>query len=328
MSFRPESFEEFTGQELAKKQLKLMADSAMKRGEAMPHVLLSGPAGLGKTTLAYIVARYMGVNFHITSGPVLEKAADIAAVLARLEEKDVLFIDEIHRLPRHVEEVLYPALEDYKLDLVVGGAASSRVIRIDLPPFTLIGATTRPGLLTPPLRDRFRRIITLEYYSGEDLANMAKILAEKMKIKLSDEARIELGRRARGVARQLVNLILAVRDYATVNEIEEVDVEDVRKALEVLGIDSDGLTNLDMKVLRVLAEKFGGGPVGIATLAAAVGEEKETLEEVYEPFLLRCGYIKKTNRGRELTLAGWEKVRSFAGFSTFEKDLSKEGLFK
>ncbi len=316
--FRPESFDEFIGQEQVVNQLKIIVQAAIKRGEAVPHILLAGPPGLGKTTLANIVANSIGVKIKVTTGPVLERSGDIAAILAGLSQKDIVFIDEIHRLPRHVEEVLYPAMEDFKLDLIVGKGPAARSVRLNLPFFTLIGATTRPGLLTAPLRDRFRRILTLDYYLLEDMVKIAYKVVGKVGLNLEENAAVALAKRARGTPRQLINLILTVRDFVQIRDSDTITLSDVEEALKTAGIDEEGLTRIDLKILEVLALKFDGGPVGLATLAAAIGEEAETIEEVYEPFLIRKGFLQKTSRGRKLTKLGWKKVTGKEDLTLFK----------
>ncbi len=300
-SLRPTSLKEYIGQENIVKSLSLAIEAAKKRDEALEHCLFYGPPGLGKTTLANIVAREMNSNIITATGPSIEKVGDIAAILTNLNEKDVLFIDEIHRLNRAVEETLYSALEDFKLDIVVGQGPGARTIRIDLPPFTLIGATTRIGLLTSPLRDRFGMIYRLDYYATEEIEQILVRSAKILDVEIDSLATRLIAERSRGTPRIANKLLRRVRDLAQVENKKIIDEEVALRALEMLDIDSDGLDYLDKKYMTTLVNKFNGGPVGIDTLAASIGEDKGTLEDVVEPFLLQLGYIKRTPKGRVAT---------------------------
>ena len=301
LSLRPSTLKEYIGQKNIVRNLSLAIEAAKKRNEALEHCLLYGPPGLGKTTLANIVAKEMNANIITTTGPAIEKVGDIAAILTNLSEKDVLFIDEIHRLNRAVEETLYSALEDFKLDIVVGQGPGARTIRIDLPPFTLVGATTRIGLLTSPLRDRFGLVLRLDFYSIEELKLIIQRSASILNVDIEEEAALLLAKRSRGTPRIANKLLRRVRDLAQINSKEIIDVETAKQTLEMLEIDKNGLDYLDKKYILTLIEKFSGGPVGIDTLAASIGEDKGTLEDVVEPFLLQIGYIKRTPRGRVAT---------------------------
>jgi Holliday junction DNA helicase RuvB len=304
-ALRPRWLDEFVGQAKIKEQLLLLVDGARGRGETLDHVLLSGPPGLGKTTLAGIVANELQVNFRPTSGPALDRAGDLAAILSNLEEGDVLFVDEIHRMPRVVEEVLYPALEDFKLDIVIGKGPSARSIRLDLPRFTLVAATTRPGLITLPLRERFGFSPRLDYYSHEELTQVVRRSAGILGIEVHPEGAEEIARRSRGTPRIANRLLRRVRDYAQVRADGRVTLETALLALALFEVDERGLDKLDISILSTLVHKFGGGPVGLSTLAAAVGEEMETIEDVYEPYLLQLGFLKRTQRGRVATEAAY-----------------------
>lgn len=300
-SLRPKTFDEYIGQEKAKESLKIYIEAAKSRSEALDHVLLYGPPGLGKTTLSAIIASEMGVNIKITSGPAIEKQGDLAALLSGLQHGDVLFIDEIHRLSRSIEEVLYPAMEDYALDIIIGSGPSARSIRIPLEKFTLIGATTRAGQLTAPLRDRFGVILRLELYTHRELAAIVRRSAEILGINITDEGADEIARRSRGTPRIANRILKRVRDFAQVKHDGVIDRETADKALKMLEIDELGLDMVDRRMLTSIIKFFGGGPVGLETLAATIGEEAITLEDVYEPYLLQIGFLNRTPRGRCVT---------------------------
>lgn len=300
-SLRPRRLDEFIGQEQIKNQLRLTIDAAGQRNEVLDHVLLHGPPGLGKTSLAQIVAAELGVNIRLTSGPVVERPGDLAAIVTGLNESDVLFIDEIHRLRRPVEELLYPAMEEYKIDIIIGEGRTAQSLRIDVPPFTLIGATTRTGLLTSPLRDRFEVVFRLDFYSNRELQQIVQRGSELLGVQITDEGALEIARRARGTPRAAHRLLKRVRDYAEVEGEGAIDAEIACEATSALGVDQAGLDELDRLILTTITEKFGGGPVGLETLAAALSEEKDTVSEVYEPFLLKTGFLKRTPQGRMAT---------------------------
>ena len=305
-TLRPRSLDAFVGQPVLREQLQIFIEAASSRGEPLDHVLLAGPPGLGKTTLANIIALEMGVNIVTTSGPALERKADMAAILTHLQEGDVLFIDEIHRLNRAIEEILYPAMEDFEIDIVVGQGPSARTIRLELPRFTLIGATTRSGLITTPLRDRFGFSHRLEYYCAEDLGRIVTRSAEILDVGIDAQGAEELALRSRGTPRIANRLLKRVRDYAQVKHQGDIDSEIALAALHLFEVDDEGLDRVDREILMLILNKFDGGPVGLSTLAVALGEEPDTIEDVYEPFLLQRGFLMRTPRGRVLTRLGYE----------------------
>ncbi|MDO4343526.1 MAG: Holliday junction branch migration DNA helicase RuvB [Eubacteriales bacterium] len=300
-SLRPKTLAEYIGQEKAKQNLKIYIEAARQRGDSLDHVLFYGPPGLGKTTLAGIIANEMGVNLKVTSGPAIEKPGEMAAILNNLQEGDVLFVDEIHRLNRQVEEVLYPAMEDFAIDIIIGKGATARSIRLDLPRFTLVGATTRAGLLTAPLRDRFGVIHHLEFYTEEELTTIIRHSAKVLGVKIDGPGALELARRSRGTPRLANRLLKRVRDFAQVKYNGDITEEVASLALDLLEVDRCGLDNTDRNLLLTLIEKFSGGPVGLDTLAAAIGEDAGTIEDVYEPYLLKNGFLNRTPRGRMAT---------------------------
>lgn len=308
-SLRPRKLSEYIGQDKVKENLSVFVKAAISRGEALDHVLLYGPPGLGKTTLAGIIANELGVNFRVTSGPAIERSGDLAALLTNLGERDVLFIDEIHRLSHSVEEVLYSAMEDFALDIIIGKGPSARSIRLDIAPFTLIGATTRAGALAAPLRDRFGVISRLEYYEPEALVYIIKRAAEILKIEIEDNGAQEIARRSRGTPRVANRLLKRVRDFAQVDGSGVITSEIADKALALLEVDKAGLDHTDRRMLDTMIRKFAGGPVGLDTLAASISEETDTIEDVYEPYLLQLGFINRTPRGRIVTRAGYKHMK-------------------
>ena len=308
LSLRPKNLKEFIGQPQVQTNLSTFITAASSRNEAMDHVLLFGPPGLGKTTLAQIISFELGVGFRSTSGPIINKAGDLAALLTNLQPRDVLFIDEIHRLSPTIEEILYPAMEDFQLDLMIGEGPSARSIKIDLPPFTLVGATTRSGLLTTPLRDRFGIQIRMEFYNDSDLINILLKLAEKLKLHLEKDGAYEIAKRSRGTPRVAGRLLRRVRDILSVSENKVIDAKFADKALSQLDVDKSGLDAVDRKYLNVIVEKYQGGPVGLDTLSAVLSEQKDMIEEVIEPYLLQRGLIQRSSRGRFVSAAGWRHL--------------------
>lgn len=305
---RPKSLDDFVGQSRLKEHLHIILEAARRRGQAADHLLFAGPPGLGKTTLATIVANEMGVRCVPTSGPAIERAGDLAAILTQLEDGDVLFVDEIHRLPRPVEEVLYPAMEDFQLDIVIGKGPAARSIRLDLSPFTLVGATTRTGAITGPLRDRFGLVERLDFYSAEELEAIVIRAAGILDVELDQSGAAEIARRARGTPRIANRLLRRVRDYAEVRGDGTIDLTTAHDGLSTFGVDERGLDKVDRAILSAICERFGGGPVGLSTLAISVGEQTETVEDVYEPFLIQQGLLMRTPKGRVGTLAAWEHL--------------------
>lgn len=306
LSLRPTMLSQYIGQHKVKENLRIFIQAAKMREEPLDHVLLYGPPGLGKTTLAAIIANEMGVQFRSTSGPAIERAGDLAAILSSLEAGDVLFIDEIHRLPRTVEEVLYPAMEDFFLDIVIGSGPSARSVRIDLPPFTLVGATTRAGLLSAPLRDRFGVLSRLDFYDPEDLCMIIERTADIFNTSITKEAALEVAERSRGTPRIANRLLKRIRDISQVKGEQKISLSTTSQALEMLQVDKQGLDHIDHKLLKGMMNHFQGGPVGLDTIAATIGEEPQTIEDVYEPFLLQIGFIQRTPRGRIVTQEAYE----------------------
>ena len=311
-TIRPNRLADFIGQDDLRANLQVYLSSATERGKALDHTLFYGPPGLGKTTLAQIMSSELGVNIVTTSGPVLERGGDLAAILTNLGRHDILFIDEIHRMPPAVEEILYPAMEDFKLDLIIGQGPGARTVKIDLEPFTLVGATTRIGLLTSPLRDRFGVIFRLDFYSATELSAIVTRAAKILGVKLTPDAALEIGKRSRGTPRIAGRLLRRVRDFAVVSASDVIDQELSRTALGRMDVDPHGLDQMDRKILSCLIEQFGGGPVGVKTLAVACSEEVRTLEDIYEPYLMQCGLIKRTPRGRVATAKAYQHLKTHA----------------
>ncbi len=322
VSLRPQTLDDFVGQTSVKKNLKISLSAAKKRKEALDHVLLYGPPGLGKTTLAHIIAKELSVNLRITSGPALERAGDLAAILTGLQDNDVLFIDEVHRLSRLVEEAMYPAMEDFDFHIIIGKGPSAATMKLSLPRFTLVGATTRAGLLTSPLRDRFGIMHYLDFYSADDIYKILTANARKLSVAADDDGIREIARRSRGTPRIANRLLKRVRDFAQVEASGNITKKVAQDALSLLEVDEKGLDARDHKCLRTLIEKFGGGPVGLDTLSASLSEEKDTLEEVYEPYLMQIGFLARTPRGRVATKLAYEHL----GIA-FKKDTPQENLF-
>lgn len=327
-SLRPKKLNEYIGQRKVKDKLQIFIEAAKKRNEALDHVLLYGPPGLGKTTLANITALEMGGSLKVTSGPAIERAGDLAAILTSLNDFDVLFIDEIHRLNRSVEEILYPAMEDYALDIVIGKGASAKSIRLDLPKFTLIGATTRVGLLTAPLRDRFGVLCPMEFYEDDELKEIIVRSAKILGVETKDDAAFEIGRRSRGTPRIANRLLKRVRDYAEVRGKGVIDIPTTRAALELLDVDKEGFDSIDNKILTAIIDNFKGGPVGIETLAYFIGEELDTIEDVYEPYLLQKGFIIRTPRGRMATDSAYKHLSRFKNSKNSTKaEIEQSSIF-
>ena len=325
-TIRPEVLDEYIGQSEVKENIRVFIEASKIRGEVLDHVLLYGPPGLGKTTLAYIIARELGVNIKTASGPSIEKSGDLAAILSTLEPGDVLFIDEIHRMPRFIEEILYPAMEDFTLDIIIGGEGSSKSIKIDLPPFTLVGATTRAGDLSAPLRDRFGIVSKLKFYTEEELTEIIKRTSRVLDMPINEDAAIELAKRSRGTPRIANRLFKRVRDFALVDRKKSIDLEVMNKALERLKVDKSGLDETDHQLLKAIIERFNGGPVGIDALASSIGEETSTIEDVIEPYLLQEGYLKRTSRGRMVTEKAYKELNINYQGGLFGLDLDVWGF--
>ena len=324
VNLRPKTLDEYVGQDELKRNLRVFIEAAKARSEALDHVLFHGSPGLGKTSLAHIIANELKVNINSTSGPVIERPGDLAAILTSLQPRDVLFIDEVHRLNHVVEEILYPAMEDFQLDIIIGQGPSARTMKIPLPPFTLVGATTRAGLLTPPLRERFGVVLRVEFYSPEDLRKIVQRSARLLDIPISEDGASELSGRSRGTPRVANRLLRRVRDYAQVEAQGVITQKVARDALDMLGVDGRGLDKMDRHIMLTIIEKFNGGPIGLDTLSAAVSEEKDTLEDVYEPFLIQMGYLKRTPRGRVATRLAY----SHFGIPMDEGASSQKRLFE
>ena len=308
-TIRPDSIDEYIGQKEVKENLKVFIEAAKLRDETLDHVLLYGPPGLGKTTLSFIIANELGKNIKTASGPSIEKSGDLAAILSTLEPGDVLFIDEIHRMPRYIEEILYPAMEDFSLDIIVGSEGNSRNIKIDLPPFTLVGATTRVGDLSSPLRDRFGIIAKLQYYTVDELQEIVKRTSRVLGVEIDDDASLELAKRSRGTPRIANRLFKRTRDFALVMHSGKINLDITKHALERLGVDEAGLDEVDIALLKAIIYKFNGGPVGVEALSASIGEEVSTIEDVYEPYLLQMGFLKRTARGRMVTKEAYDHLK-------------------
>jgi Holliday junction DNA helicase RuvB len=323
VSLRPKTLDEYVGQDELKRNLRVFIEAAKARSEALDHVLFHGSPGLGKTSLAHIIANELKVNINSTSGPVIERPGDLAAILTSLQPRDVLFIDEVHRLNHVVEEILYPAMEDFQLDIIIGQGPSARTMKIPLPPFTLVGATTRAGLLTPPLRERFGVVLRVEFYTPEDLRKIVQRSAKLLDIPISEDGAFELSGRSRGTPRVANRLLRRVRDYAQVEAQGVITQEVAKEALDMLGVDARGLDKMDRHIMLTIIQKFNGGPIGLDTLSAAVSEEKDTLEDVYEPFLIQMGYIKRTPRGRVATKLAY----SHFGIPMDDRDQPQKKLF-
>jgi Holliday junction DNA helicase RuvB len=323
VSLRPKSLDDYVGQDELKRNLRVFIEAAKARSEALDHVLFHGSPGLGKTSLAHILANELKVNINSTSGPVIERPGDLAAILTSLQPRDVLFIDEVHRLNHVVEEILYPAMEDFQLDIIIGQGPSARTMKIPLPPFTLVGATTRAGLLTPPLRERFGVVLRVEFYSPEELRKIVQRSAKLLDIPISEDGAFELSGRSRGTPRVANRLLRRVRDYAQVEAQGVITQEVAKEALDMLGVDGRGLDKMDRHIMLTIIQKFNGGPIGLDTLSAAVSEEKDTLEDVYEPFLIQMGYIKRTPRGRVATKLAY----SHFGIPMDDRDPQQKKLF-